>query len=235
MSIAAEVHDYFESLIKPLVTNESLEKLLGAFQEKNCEKLWEKMDEQNAKIIELQSKIAIQDNALQRLEIKCDNNEQYSCSLCIPIHGVQWNENDDISVINKVKQCCDETAVKFDMNEIDRVHYISKPVFDSDSKQRVWSIIVKFKSWESQTAFYKAHPRNFVNDRKKPGAKSFSVSLDLMKSRYAFLTKVKGLVKDNRSVAYTFCDINSSLPIKFNDNTYKYFNSGNELRKLLVL
>ena len=34
MSIAAEVRDYFESLIKPLVTNESLEKLLRAFQEK---------------------------------------------------------------------------------------------------------------------------------------------------------------------------------------------------------
>ena len=31
MSIAAEVRDYFESLIEPLVTNESLEKLLGAF------------------------------------------------------------------------------------------------------------------------------------------------------------------------------------------------------------
>ena len=38
MSIAVEVRNYFESLIKPLVRNESLEKLLGAFQE-NCEKI----------------------------------------------------------------------------------------------------------------------------------------------------------------------------------------------------
>ena len=179
MSIAAEVHDYFESLIKPLVTNESLEKLLGAFQENSVKRFEEKMDERNAKIIELHSKIIIQDNAIQRLEIKCDNNEQYSRCSCIHIHGVQYNENDDISVINKVKQCCDEIGIKFDMNEIDRVHYIAKPVFDSDSKQRVRSIIVKFKSWESQTAFYKAHPKNFMNDRKKSGAKSFSVSLDL--------------------------------------------------------
>ena len=36
-----------------------------------------KLDEQNAKVTELQSKIAIQDNALQRLEIKCDGNKQY--------------------------------------------------------------------------------------------------------------------------------------------------------------
>ena len=76
MSIAAEVCDYFDSLIKPLVTRESPEKLLGAFQEKIVKRLEEKLDEQNAKIIELQSTIAIQDNALQRLEIKCDDNKQ---------------------------------------------------------------------------------------------------------------------------------------------------------------
>ena len=62
----------------------------------------EKLDEQNAKITELQSKISIQDNALQRLEIKCDDNEQYSRRSCIRIHSVQYNENDDISVTNRV-------------------------------------------------------------------------------------------------------------------------------------
>ena len=171
----------------------------------------EKLDEQNAKIIELQSKIAIQDNALQRLEIKCDDNEQYSRRSCIRIHGVQYNENDDISVTNKVEQCCDEIGVKFDMNEIDRVHYIGKPVLDTDSKQKVRSIIVKFKSWKSRTAFYEARPRNFMNGRKKPDAKSFSVSLDLTNRRYALLTKAKGLVKDNSSVTYALCDINQSI------------------------
>ena len=200
MSIAAEVRDYFESLIKPLVTNESLEKLLGAFQEKIVKRFEEKLDEQNAKIIELQSKIAIQDNALQGLEIKCDDNEQYSRRSCIRIHGVQYNENDGISVINKVEQCCDKIGVKFDINETERVHYIGKPVFDTDSKQKVMTIIVKFKSWESQTASYNARPRNFMNVRKKPGANRFSVSFDLTKRRYALLTKAKGLVKDNPSV-----------------------------------
>ena len=199
MSIAGEVRDYFESLIKPLATNESLEKPLGAFQEKIVKRFEEKLDEQNAKM--LQSKIAIQDNALQRLEIKCDDNEQYSRRSCIRIHGVQYNENDDISVINKVEQCCDEIGVKFDMNEIDRVHYIGKPVFDTDAKQKVMKIIVKFKSWESQTASYNDRPRNFMNVRKKPGANRFSVSFDLTKRRCALLTKAKGIVKDNPSVA----------------------------------
>ena len=84
MLIAGEVRDYFESLIKPLATNESLEKPLGSFQEKIVKRFEEKLDEQNGeKIIELQSKIAIQDNALQRLEIKCDDKEQYVRRSCI--------------------------------------------------------------------------------------------------------------------------------------------------------
>ena len=61
---------------------------------------------------------------------------------------------------------------------------------------------------------------------------SFSVSRDLIKCRYALLTKAKGLVKDNPSVAYAFFDINCSFAIKFNDNTYQHFNSENELGKL---
>ena len=121
------------------------------------------------------------------------------------------------------------------MNEMDREHYIDKSGFGTDSKQKVRSIIVKFKSWESQPDFYKVHPRNVMNGSKKPDAESFSVSLDLTKRRYVLLTKAKGFVKDNPSVAYAFCDIlflyiyYCSLAIKFNGNTYKYFNSENAL------
>ena len=67
--IVVKLHDYFESLIKPLVTNESLEKLLRAFQKNIVKRFDKKKDEQNAKIIELQSKITIQDNALQKYEV----------------------------------------------------------------------------------------------------------------------------------------------------------------------
>ena len=91
-------------MIKSLVTNESLEKLLGAFQEEIVNRFKEKLDEQNAKIIELQSKTAIQDNALQKLETKCDDNEQYDCCLFIRIRSVQYNGNDDINIIDKVER-----------------------------------------------------------------------------------------------------------------------------------
>ena len=45
MSIAVGVRVYFESFRKPLVTNESLEKLLGAFQDKIVNRSEEKLDE----------------------------------------------------------------------------------------------------------------------------------------------------------------------------------------------
>lgn len=62
--------------------------------------------------------------------------------------------------------------------------------------------MVTFKSWESQVAFYKPCPKHFMNGRKKPAVKNFSVSLDPTKRHYTLLTKDKGLVNDNHSVAY---------------------------------
>ena len=136
-SICQQQLKYLIIFIKPLVTNESLEKPLGAFQEKIMKRFDKKLDKQNTKIIELQTKIAIQGNALQKFEIKSDDNEQYSRRSSIRIHGVQYDENVDISVVNKVERCCDEIAVKPDMNEIYSVNYIGKPIFDTDSKQKV--------------------------------------------------------------------------------------------------
>ena len=81
--IAIKVGDYFESLIKPLIINRSLEKFVGAFQEKNVNNFEKKLDKQNSKVIQLETKIVIQDNAFQKLEIKCDDNKQYGRRLCV--------------------------------------------------------------------------------------------------------------------------------------------------------
>lgn len=64
-----------------------------------------------------------------------------------------------MNVVNKVEKDCDEIGIKFDLNKRDRVHCIGKPDFDTDTKQKVRSIIVKFKSWKSRMAFYKACPK----------------------------------------------------------------------------
>ena len=60
-------------------------------------------------------------------------------------------------------------------------------------KNKVRSIIVKFKSWKSRADFYKTRPRNHLDRQKKPGS-SFNVSMDLTKRCYNLLIKAKGLI-----------------------------------------
>ena len=76
MSVTADLREYFENLIKPLVTNKSLEQLLCKFKEGNISKFEGKLREQNLKIQELESKIHSQENAFKKLEIISDDNER---------------------------------------------------------------------------------------------------------------------------------------------------------------
>ena len=64
-------------------------------------------------------------------------------------------------------------GVKFDMNVINRVHYIGKPIFGTGSKRKVRSIIVKFTSWQSRTAFDKVLQQKFYEWQEEPRHKEF--------------------------------------------------------------
>ena len=82
MSITSEMREYFENLMKPLVTNETLEQQLKFFQDGLMKKIEDKFKEQNDRIEELESKLAMKQNIIDHLEIKCDENEQYSQRSC---------------------------------------------------------------------------------------------------------------------------------------------------------
>ena len=64
LSITVEVREYFSGLIKPLVTNKSLERRLYKFKEEIISKFEDKLREQNLKIQELESKIHLQENCI---------------------------------------------------------------------------------------------------------------------------------------------------------------------------
>ena len=63
----------------------------------------------------------------------------------------------------------------------------------------------------------------------------FIVSTDLSKRRYLLLTKANGLIKGNSYIKYVYSDINCSLALRFNEDSFKYFNSENSERELLRL
>ena len=233
MSITAEVPEHFDNLIKPLVTNKSLEELLHEFKEEIISKFEDKLREQNLNIQELESKSHSQENAFKKLEIISNDNEQYSRRSCLRIHGVEFKEGDSGDVMKEIKNCYNAMGIPFNGNAIDRAHGIGKPFLDKERKKKVRSIIVKFKSWKACAALYKARTKNYVNGRKKPGLTSFSVSLDLTKRRYSLLAKAKSIIKDNPAVMFAFADINCSLALKLNDDKFHYFNSEDELNMIL--
>ena len=227
-----ELKCYFEKLIEPLVTNNSLEELFKKLKdEKIMKKLDEKISEQNAKIEKLESIITIHENTIDQLLIKCDDNEQYSRRSCLRIHRAEVKENEDEDgIMNVLEDCYSSVNLQFDANDIDRAHRTGLPYTDKNSGKKVKSIIVKFRSWKARQRFYKGRPRNYADSSKKPG---FTVSVDLTKRRYLLLTKAKGLIKGNSNIKYVYSDINCSLALRFNDDSFKYFNGERELLNLL--
>ena len=150
VSITSEMREYFENLIKPPITNETLEQQLKSFQDGLMKKIEDKFKELNDRIEELESKLAMKQNITDHLEIKCDDNEQYSRWSCLRIHGL--DSSSDEGVLKKVEKCYSNMGIEFNQNEIYRAHYIGKPYMDK-KKNKVWSIIVKFRSWKSRTVF----------------------------------------------------------------------------------
>ena len=163
MSITSEMRDYFENLMKPLVTNDKLEQLLKSFQDGLMKKIEDKFNEQNTRIEELESKLATKQNIIDTLVIKCDDNEQYSRRSCLRVHGLNFSSDEDEGVMKKVEKCCSDIGIEFNQNEIDRVHYIDKPYMDKTKNKKVRSLIIKLKSWKSRTTFYKSCPRNHLD------------------------------------------------------------------------
>ena len=214
-----ELKCYFEKLIEPLVTNNSLEELFNKLKDEIVKKFDEKISEQNAKIEKLESIITIHENTIDQLLVKCDDNEQYSRRSCLRIHGVEVKENEDEDgVMNVLEDCYFSVNLQFHANDIDRAHRIGLPYTDKNSGKKVKSIIVR--SWKARQRFYKGRPRYCADSSKKPG---FTVSVDLTKRRYLLLTKAKGLIKGNSNIKYVYSDINCSLALRFKDGFIQVF------------
>ena len=202
MAITDELKDYFENLVKPLVTNAYMEQILGKFKSEVVTKLEEIGTEHENRITCLESTLALRQNTidvlLSELEVKADDNEQYSRRSCLRIHGIGYDENSrNEDMENILSDCFGKVDVHFDVKEINREHRIGKPVIDKETGKKSKMIIVKFKSWKSRCDFYKERPKAYQNGRKKPGQLPFRVSLDLTKCRYDTLKKAQGIIKDN--------------------------------------
>ena len=101
--ISEEIRKYFSELIKPVATNTSLKEMFDKMKEEVISKFESEISEQNDKIYELESRVAIQEKTINNLLTKCDDNEQYSRRSCLRIHGIESNSNEkNEDVIEKI-------------------------------------------------------------------------------------------------------------------------------------
>ena len=171
--ISEEIQKYFSELIKPLATNTSLKEMFDKMKEEVISKFESKISEQNDKIYELESRVAIQEQTINNLLTKCDDNEQYSRRSCLRIHGIESNSNEkNEDVIEKIRECYNALELPFNEEVIDRAHRVGKEYTDKISKNNVKSVIVKFKSWKARVRsfimldqeFKKRARRNYVKN-----------------------------------------------------------------------
>ena len=86
MSISEEIKTYLNNLIKPLVTNEYIESLF----EKLSAKFEEKLKIQDQKIERLNSIVNLKNNIIEKLELKCDDLQQYQRRSSVRLHGIEY-------------------------------------------------------------------------------------------------------------------------------------------------
>ena len=161
--ISEEIRKYFSELIKPLATNTSLREIFDKMKEEVISKFDWKISEQNDKIYERESRVTIQEETIDNLPTKCDDNKQYSRRSCLWIHGIERNNNEkNEDVIEKIREGYNALKLLFNEEVIDSSHRVGKEYTDKISKKKVKSIIRKFKSWKARQKLYYARPRNHV-------------------------------------------------------------------------
>ena len=229
---------YFLKLIEPLAKSEQIEKrfneLLDTINKQNdtIKSLNEVVAEKDAKIAALGDDVArltYNQNIMRR---KVDDQEQYGRRYCLRINSYPANEEGEREDVMKViEECCGEMDTPFVPSKIDRAHRIGRVTTDKRTKKKVQPIIIKFRSWESRTAFYRARPKW----KQGGGARKFSVALDLTKDRLSLLYSARDKIEGNPHFKYAYADINCRLTLRLSDDKALCFNSMEELDNLVNL
>ena len=101
--------------------------MFDKMKEEVIPKFESKISEKNDKIHELESRVAIQEQTINNLLTKCDDNEQYSRRSCPRIHSIESNSNEkNEDVIEKIRECYNALELPFNEGVIDRNHRVRK-------------------------------------------------------------------------------------------------------------
>ena len=142
MTSIEEVHKLLLELQKEQqVSNAKIDSLLNEIKLKN-----EKIDSLETKVEQLEGKIAVLSNTNKLLEIKSDNNEQYSRRMSLRINNIAGSTKETAEEsINLVVEMLNREGIELKREDIDRAHRVGKP-----NPIYPRQMIVKFKYWDSR-------------------------------------------------------------------------------------
>lgn len=218
-----------------------------ALQEKTIENLVARMELTD-------STVALQKNAISKLKDdasslreKLDRQDQYHRRPNLRINGVALPErgtretNSDIMKI--VEEVCADLEVDVKPDDIFRAHRVGAKKHDNGRHHQ--AVIVRFRSWASRCALYRARPTAQRPRPKKtgppPGRGYRSISLDLTASSYALLDKAKELIEEHypdnpqsndKNKVFAFSDLNCNLAIRFGEEGTKFFSNETQLDRI---
>ena len=90
--------------------------------------------------MDFEEKISLQEEKVENLNIKCDDNKQCSRQYCLRIHGLTYQKS--------------EIGLPYEEAEIDRVHRIGKSCKNESSSLTIRPIITNFMSRKYRQNIY---------------------------------------------------------------------------------
>ena len=205
--------------------DEKFEKLEEKLASKACiQQLHETIKGQSEKIEILETKVAIMENVIARLEKHVDNQEQYQRRLCLRIDGIppvaQGKEESGEQCLKKVKAVFDELNVEIPDAVIDRAHRIGQARVVAGKRTR--QMIVRFTTWRHRTAVYRA----------RKSWDKYKIRLDLSTKRLDTIIKTTKMIEEKGFQGFTFADVNCRLCAKIGKD-FNYFNDEDDLASLI--
>ena len=221
------IHD----AIKKLPTINHLDKKINNLEQQllaRIEKQDTKISTLEDRIESLEGKLAFLENSVQLQNRHVDDLEQYGRRLCLRLHGIPLVEDETASdVLNKVKDEVKRLGVKLADGDYDRAHRIGG-IKENQSGDKSQAVILRMTSWKARTDIYRS--------REKGKDAKTKIRLDLTKRRLDLLNFANDTLKGlDMPDSFAFADINCRLGLKVGTKKIQYFNSKDELAKILPI
>ena len=200
-----------------MITNERFEELI------------KRMNEKDAKIEELEGKIRHLEKQNDLFERRLDDVESYGRRQNLRIIGIPpaptGTRETSEQVTEKVKEVIAGLNVEnINVDQvIDRAHRVGKKMTNQRTGEVYHPVIVRFISWRARTAVYRK--------REKRGA--VRIYTDLTKRRLDLKRKADEKIRGNENIKFAFADVNNNIGLRLADDTMKFFNSEEELDRIL--